>query len=79
MNILEEIRTHFLIFLLALSRKNDAALDPSVEIWRVANPIILKGETRRRLKRVGRKIENTLVGDNRVLSKALGLETYLYS
>eukprot|EP00541_Cyclophora_tenuis_P009673 CAMPEP_0116545620 /NCGR_PEP_ID=MMETSP0397-20121206/2770_1 /TAXON_ID=216820 /ORGANISM="Cyclophora tenuis, Strain ECT3854" /LENGTH=217 /DNA_ID=CAMNT_0004069955 /DNA_START=94 /DNA_END=747 /DNA_ORIENTATION=+ len=55
------------------------ALDPSVEIWRIANPIILKGEARRRLKRFGRQVEGALVGENRQLSKALGLESYLYS
>ena len=52
------------------------ALDPGVEIWKVANPIILKSEARRQWHKFVRSWEETVLGKNSDLSKKMGLRQH---
>jgi aarF domain-containing kinase len=50
-----------------------AALDPSIEIWRVANPIILESEARRKLRDWRLKVAETIFGKDSPILRTVGL------
>lgn len=51
------------------------ALDPSVEIWRVANPIILESEMKRRWSRASSELISLVTGGRKAVAHIVGLES----